>query len=531
MMRFINLLCLSVLAITAVDARRKRKTRSQCPGPGSDISKLRDYAKGMFQFGYDNYMRHAFPLDELDPIHCTGRGVDPDASNININDVLGNYSLTLVDSLDSLAILGNKTEFWKAVRLVIDTVSFDQDSTVQVFEVTIRVLGGLLSAHVIAKDPVFGMYDENYDDELLWMARDLAVRLLPAFQFIPSGIPHPRVNLRYGVPANGRIDTCTSGAGTLLLEFGVLSRLTKDPIFEAVAHRAVMAIWERRDKHTGLLGSTINLTSGDWIDATSSMGASVDSFYEYLFKAHIVFGKQEYLDMFLESFNSTLFWMRSKMWPAYLNVNMKTGAVTNYWIDSLQAYVPGLLATAGYFKLGEEQHALYYAVWKKYQAMPERFNIVSKQAEYNFYPLRPEFAESTYILHRITKDPFYIEVGRQIMCDLEKHARVVCGYATIHDVNTKEKEDRMESFFLSETLKYLYLLFDPDHVLHNKAWNHVFTTQAHVMPTSISFIDYDLSMVNLTESRSHMQCPKTSKMDLLLGRRPALANFLYNQLK
>ena len=101
--------------------------------------RLKLMAKEMFEFGYDNYMKFAFPLDELDPIHCTGRGPDllnPD--NININDVLGDYLLTLVDSLDTLAVLGNSSEFKNAVSLVIDYLNFDKDSTVQVFEATIR---------------------------------------------------------------------------------------------------------------------------------------------------------------------------------------------------------------------------------------------------------------------------------------------------------------------------------------------------------------------------------------------------------
>ena len=131
--------------------------------------------------------------------------------------------------------------FRRAVRLVLATVSFDQNSTVQVFEATIRVLGGLISAHLIATDPAFGMTEPSYQDELLWLARDLGGRLLPAFDNTPSGIPHPRVNLRYGVPQGGRTDTCAAGAGSLLVEFGVLSRLTDDPVFEAVAQRAVRA--------------------------------------------------------------------------------------------------------------------------------------------------------------------------------------------------------------------------------------------------------------------------------------------------
>ncbi len=105
----------------------------------SERVRLKSLAKEMFEFAYDNYMRHAYPLDELDPIHCTGRGPDfAHPENININDVLGDYMLTLVDSLDTLAILGNATEFKKATRLVIENLNFNKNITVQVFEATIR---------------------------------------------------------------------------------------------------------------------------------------------------------------------------------------------------------------------------------------------------------------------------------------------------------------------------------------------------------------------------------------------------------
>ncbi len=176
----------------------------------------------MFSFAYNNYMEFAFPLDELDPIHCTGRGPDPDSSNYNINDVLGNYSLTLVDSLDTLALMGHRDEFISAVSLLIETLSFDHDCTVQVFEATIRILGGLLSAHLIATDARFDMAPPGYSGELLSLAHDLGTRLLPAFENTPTGLPHPRVNLRHGVPTGWRRDTCPAGAGSLLLEFGVL---------------------------------------------------------------------------------------------------------------------------------------------------------------------------------------------------------------------------------------------------------------------------------------------------------------------
>jgi hypothetical protein len=183
--------------------------------PESERIRLKKLTKEMFEFGYDQYMAHAFPQDELDPIHCTGRGPDYlNRDNININDALGDYSLTLVDSLSSLAVLGNSSEFKKAARLVIESINFDKNNTVQVFEATIRVLGSLLSAHLIAIDknqPFGDMTIDNYNNELLDLAHDLGVRLLAAFDNM--NLPYPRVNLRYGVPNNTFNHTCTSGAG------------------------------------------------------------------------------------------------------------------------------------------------------------------------------------------------------------------------------------------------------------------------------------------------------------------------------
>lgn len=105
---------------------------------------------------------------------------------------MGGFSLTLIDSLDTLAVLGMQEDFEKSVKLVIDTVHFNLDVRVQVFEVTIRVLGGLLSAHLLAKDNNMGSKISWYKDELLLMAKDLGDRLMPAFD-TKFGLPYPRV--------------------------------------------------------------------------------------------------------------------------------------------------------------------------------------------------------------------------------------------------------------------------------------------------------------------------------------------------
>lgn len=172
---------------------------------------LRDEAKDMFYHGYYAYMDNAFPADELMPLSCRGRyrGLEPNRGDID--DALGNFSLTLIDSLDTLIVMGDLEEFERGVKSVIDVVTFDHDISVSVFETNIRVVGGLTSAHILAemvKDRFRKML--WYHGELLNMALDVGYRLLPAFNS-STGLPHPRVNLKYGLkPGKIRNVGCTT---------------------------------------------------------------------------------------------------------------------------------------------------------------------------------------------------------------------------------------------------------------------------------------------------------------------------------
>ncbi|XP_028516493.1 ER degradation-enhancing alpha-mannosidase-like protein 1 isoform X2 [Exaiptasia diaphana] len=459
----------------------------------SERIQSREDARRMFYHGYENYMKYAFPLDELDPIHCTGRGPDREnPSNININDVLGNYSLTLIESLGTLAIMGNSSEFKHAIKHVIDHVSFERDSTVQVFEVSIRVLGALLSAHLIIKDPLqpFGdMVPDDYDDDLLLLAHDLANRLIEAFDKSPLGIPYPRVHLKTGKPDESWTETCLAGAGTLILEFGILSRLLDDPTFENLARRAVSSLWSHRSNTTGLFGNVIDITTGEWKGQMSGVGAGLDSFYEYLLKGYIMFGDPQDLRRFNEVYKSLQKQLRkgrvkcnegSGDTPLHVNVNINSAKMENTWIDSLHAAFAGVQVLKGDIREAICTHATFYYIWRKYKALPERFNWRTKQPDVLFYPLRPELAEATYLLYQATRHPFYLHVGRDILKDLETHTKAECGYATLHNVLDKTQEDRMESFFLSETCKYLYLLFDHENHVNQDASNYIFSTEGHL---------------------------------------------------
>lgn len=172
-----------------------------------------------------------------------------------------------------------------------------------------RFFRGLLSAHVLAefirkasigKDRVENAHLKWYRGELLEIAKDLGYRLLPAFN-TTTGIPHARINLKYGMKSeelkNSR-ETCTACAGTMLLEFAALSRLSGEPVFEVKAHAAMDALWKIRHRGSDLMGTVMNVHSGDWIRRDSGVGAGIDSYYEYLLKSYVLLGDGRYLARF-----------------------------------------------------------------------------------------------------------------------------------------------------------------------------------------------------------------------------------------
>ena len=208
----------------------------------------RKMVKMMFYDAFDAYLAHAFPSDELMPLSC--RGTPANVKEHGQDGLyMGNWSRTLVDSLDMLYILGDWAEFEHAVHLaarsVMDAVKRDTDSdtamTISLFETSIRVLGGLLSSHIIAANNTARFNPKApYKGELLDAAEAVAQRLMPAFE-TPTGIPCISVS-RNGTWNCVLNTTTVADAGSLLLEWHTLSRLTGKPIYSACAKRAMTAL-------------------------------------------------------------------------------------------------------------------------------------------------------------------------------------------------------------------------------------------------------------------------------------------------
>ncbi|KAK3546878.1 hypothetical protein QTP86_003798 [Hemibagrus guttatus] len=448
----------------------------------AELQMLRDRIKSMFYHAYNNYLENAYPYDELRPLTCDGQ------------DTWGSFSLTLIDALDTLLILGNHTEFQRVAALLQDSVNFDIDVNASVFETNIRVVGGLLSAHLLSKKAGISV-EEGWpcSGPLLRLAEDAARKLLPAFH-TPTGMPYGTVNLLRGVNPTETPITCTAGVGTFILEFSTLSHLTGDPVFEDVARKALNALWKTRSD-IGLVGNHIDVITSKWVAQDAGIGAGIDSYFEYLLKGAIMLQDEELLNMFYEFDKSIKNYTKFDDW--YLWVQMHKGTVSMPIFQSLEAFWPGLQSLVGDVESATRTFHNYCTVWRQFGGLPEFYSIpqgytVDKREG---YPLRPELIESAMYLYKATGNPTFLQLGRDVVESIEKISYVKCGFASVKDVRDHKLDNRMESFFLAETIKYLYLLFDPDNFIHNTgttyelggahgncilgAGGYIFNTEAH----------------------------------------------------
>ncbi|KAM4720098.1 ER degradation-enhancing alpha-mannosidase-like protein 3 isoform 1-T3 [Anableps anableps] len=499
---------------------------------------IRNQILEMFDHAYGSYMKYAYPADELMPLSCKGRVRGEEPNRGDIDDSLGKFSLTLIDTLDTLVVLNKLDEFEDAVKKAVRDVRLDNDVVVSVFETNIRVLGGLLGGHVMAD--LLRQRGERmqwYRDELLHMAVELGHRLLPAFN-TTSGLPYPKVNLRYGIlnplsRTGTESDTCTACAGTMILEFAALSRLSGESVFEEHARKALDVLWERRQRGSDLVGTVINIHNGEWVRKDSGVGAGIDSYYEYLMKAYILLGDNTFLQRFNVHYSAIMKYISQP--PLLLNVHMHNPTVSvRSWMDSLLAFFPGLQVLTGDLKPAIETHEMLYQVTKQHKFLPEAFTTEFR-VHWGQHLLRPEFAESTYYLYKATGDPYYLRVGQSIVEKLNAFARVPCGFAAVQDVRTGTHEDRMDSFFLAEMFKYLYLLFSEKSQLPINIDDYIFTTEAHLLPVSLSTTQASVQ-TNITEDTpiAHDEdlfthsCPST---ETLFPNNPSFAKTIRDSYK
>ncbi len=452
-MRFI--LVLSVLLISSLQALAQQPNSAQ----------LAAEVKKEFLHAWNGYKKYAWGHDDLKPLSKTYHDWYPEP-----------LMMTAVDSLDTMMLMGLKDEYAITHRYIVEKLSFDKDISVQNFEVTIRLLGALITNYQLTGDP-----------RLLHLAEDLGTRLLPAFDS-PTGMPYRYVNLRTKAVRDKVSNPAETG--TLLLEFGTLSKLTGKPIFYDKAKRALVETYKRRSS-IGLVGEWINVETGEWTKTDSHISGAIDSYYEYLLKSAILFRDPDCKKMWDDSIGPINKYLSQEMkrkvamagreyqvdelW--YGHADMNTGKRTATTYGALDAFFPAVLALSGDLDRAKRLQDSTFEMWQEEGIEPEEYDYLAKKITSPGYHLRPEIVESTYYLYRYTRDPKYLKMGERMWQQFVHYCRTDEGYAALKSVVTKEKSDTMQSFLFAETFKYFYLLFAPEKTLDFK--NVVFNTEAH----------------------------------------------------
>ena len=412
-----------------------------------------DAVKKEFLHAWRSYERDAWGHDALMPLSHKPR------------DWYGqSLMVTPVDGLDTLLLMGLKDEADKDRELIATQLSFDKDIYVKNFEITIRLLGGLLSG-----------YQMTGDKRLLDLADDLGRRLLPVFDS-PTGLPYVEVNLRSGKVRG--VETNPAETGSLLLEFGTLSKLTGKPVYYDKAKRALVETFKRRSR-IGLVGDSINVETGQWIGTDASVASGTDSYYEYLLKCWKLFGDQDCLAMWKESIAAINRYLADdvdgELW--YGHADMNTGKRTDSDYGALDAFFPAVLALSGDIDRATRLQASGMKMWNLTGIEPEVIDYRTKKIREDGYQLRPEIVESNYYLWHFTDNPLYRANAQVMFDDFVRFCRTEGGYAALSNVTNKTQRDSMDSYLFAETFKYFYLTFAPARTLDFN--DIVFNTEAH----------------------------------------------------
>ncbi|KAM8707123.1 hypothetical protein ACLKA7_011255 [Drosophila subpalustris] len=437
-----------------------------------------------FKHSWAGYKKYAWGHDNLKPVSQTS------------HEWFG-LGLSIVDSLDTMYIMGLEDEFNEARDWVKDSLRFHTSRDVNLFEVTIRVLGGLLSAYHLSGDQMF-----------LAKASELGNRLLPSF-LSPSGIPYSDVNLgeRSAHSPKWSPDSSTSEVTTIQLEFRDLSRSTNVPIYERVVNIVNEKI-HALDKNHGLVPIFINANTGTFRNyATISLGARGDSYYEYLLKQWIQTGCKDNDNLILDYMQAidgvlTQLMRRTPRENWVYIGELINGHDFKPKMDHLTCYLPGTLLL-GHQNGMPDSHLLLArdmmdTCYQTYIKQPTQlaaeisYFALNDKDEHDIYVkpndahnlLRPEFIESLYYFYALTGNRTYQDMGWTIFQAFEKHSKVAAGYTSLGNVkntlNTRMR-DLMESFWMSETLKYFYLLFsDNRKEIDLEKW--VFNSEGHPLP-------------------------------------------------
>lgn len=426
----------------------------------TDLDSLAQAVKQETLRSWNAYKKYAWGYDVLLPLSQKG-----------YNWYDQSLGISPYDAYSTLKVMGFNAEAAEIEQYAL-SASWDKDVYVQVFEVNIRILGGLLS-----------MYEYTRNPAILAKTKDFADRLLPAFDS-PTGIPYHSVNLRTGKTAgdkgvgDGTVINVAQAA-TYLFEFGILSYYTEDAKYYQAAKRATKAIFDRKSE-IGLPGENINVETGEWVHARwHHLQAGVDAYYEYMYKSWMIFPDPEIKEIWDFSIAKINQYLAEDFQGRryYTIVSMDDGKILKRSISLYDAFFPAIQAVSGDIENAEKNQQAWDWLWNKYSALPTRYHYGKDTIEYANTELNPEIMESAYYLHQITGKEEYLNMLKKYWSDINKNGRNETAYHSIEDVRSLKKKDYMPTFFIAETLKYFYIAFAGKETFDFN--EHVFNTEAH----------------------------------------------------
>ncbi|KAH3744556.1 mannosyl-oligosaccharide 1,2-alpha-mannosidase IB [Pelomyxa schiedti] len=468
-------LVLAVLVIVAI-----------CPIIDAQMDSRRDSIKQAMKHSWEGYVQYGWGMDNMKTISEEG-----------YNWLYMN--LTVVDAIDTLWIMGLTDEYNDA-RAVIESYGFAPDKFISLFDVTMRVIGGLLSAHSLTGDELF-----------LSKAEELERRLLPAYD-TPSKIPYNSINPQSS-KARPDLTTNLAQAGTCLMELYYLSHHTGDNTFSETAATVVDSIVQMPHDIPALYPIYIDPVTGKPNKDTVSIDCDGDSFYEYLVKTWVLLGgpnsdsedASNYRGMWDDSMDATIEYLIKVSSPSsfYYTTSMTRNIPDNV-MGHLGCYAAGMFALGAnafnssipngnylsntHMQIAKELirtcHETYISTATGIG--PEKFKF-HEGSDFSIqspeYLLRPEVVESYFYLWRYTHDEMYRDWGWDAFTAINATCYAPAGFTDIANVDSLSTSllNDQDPYFLAETLKYLYLLFSEDELVPLDKF--VFTTEAH--PLSI----------------------------------------------
>ena len=399
----------------------------------------------------------------------------------------------------------------------IDFTKSYQNQSVSMFETTIRYIGGMLAAYDLLNGPYSSVFSPKSSQVKALLSQSIKLADTIKFGFnTASGIPYNDLYINNHSNADGGSAADLAQVGTLVLEWQRLSDLSGNPKYGQLAQKAESHLLSPKpassEPFPGLVGTSLDIKTGLFLDSTGGWVGGDDSFYEYLIKFW-VYNSDKYAHYkdrwvlaadstiknltshpkprpditFIDAFSGTTLIEESQELACFDGGNFILGGLTlkqkkyiDYGIALAQGCRNTYQSTATH--IGPEEYA-----WDPTKVPSNQMDFYNKHGFYitdAVYILRPEYLESLYYAYRATGNTTYQDWSWEAIVAINATTRVGSGYSDIENVNVKGGGgflNDQESFLFAEALKYAYLIQAADTPINvnyggKEAW--VFNTEA-----------------------------------------------------